>query len=384
MRKNRLFLALSLMLVFAMLLTGCKKATEAPTEPPEAAEPTEVPEVKPTEPPAEPPPTEVPEAELGSAERPIQVYFVPSVEVDTIVAGGEVLRQVLTDLTGYEFEVFVPTSYGAFVEGFCAEPEDAIGFPATTAYVVANARCGVDAALIAERYGDAFYYSGIYVPRDSTAESISDLDGLAWGFTDAISTSGFIVPTMWLPANGVTPVSSLATGGHTQAILAVYNGEVDFSTAYFNPPQPIEGSTVEKWEYGDPVEPFLDVVADCGVDENGEVICGDWQIEDARNRLAETSPDVIQKVRLLTISEPIPNDCLAFGPEFPADLRAEIVQVILDLQEDEEMWEATLEEIYNYSGMIATTDATYDVIRDMLEAGGISMEDLVAVLDAEE
>lgn len=383
MRTNRLFLVLSLILVFAMLLTGCKKATEAPTEPPEVVEPTDVPPPEPTEPPP-PPPTEVPMPDLGSAERPIQVYFVPSVEVDTIVTGGEVLRQALTDITGYEFEVFVPTSYGAFVEGFCAEPEDAMGFPATTAYVVANARCGVDAALLAERYGDAFYYSAIIVPRDSAAETISDLDGLTWGYTDAISTSGFIVPTMWLPAEGVTPASSLATGGHTQAVLAVYNGEVDFGTIYFNPPQPVEGSDVEKWAYGDPVEPYPDDVADCYTNEDFDLFCGDWEIKDARDRIAETSPDVIEKVRLLAISDPIPNDCLAFGPEFPADLRAEIVQVILDLQEDEEMWDATLAEIYNYSGMNPTTDATYDVVRDMLEMGGISMEDLVAVLDAEE
>lgn len=352
MHKNRLFLIFGLTVIAGITLAACAQPT--------------------------------PEPELGSAEKPIKVYFVPSVEVDTIVTGGEALRQALTAATGYEFEVFVPTSYGAFVEGFCAEPEDAMGFPATTAYVVANARCGVDAALLASRYGDPFYYSGIIVPRDSAAQTISDLDGLTWGYTDAISTSGFIVPTMWLPAEGVTPLSSLATGGHTQAVLAVYNGDVDFGTVYFNPPQPVEGSDVEKWEYGDPVEPYPDDMADCYVNEDFDLFCGDWEIKDARDRIAETSPDVIEKVRLLAISSPIPNDCLAFAPEFPADLRAEIVQAIMDLQEDEEMWEVTLEEIYNYSSMDPTTDATYDVVRDMLEAGGISMEDLVAVLDTEE
>ena len=44
-------------------------------------------------------PTATPTAELGSAERPIQVYFVPSVEADTIVTGGAVLEEALEEAT---------------------------------------------------------------------------------------------------------------------------------------------------------------------------------------------------------------------------------------------------------------------------------------------
>ena len=43
--------------------------------------------------------------ELGSADKPVQVYFVPSAEVDQIVTGGEVMRKALTEATGLEFEV---------------------------------------------------------------------------------------------------------------------------------------------------------------------------------------------------------------------------------------------------------------------------------------
>ncbi len=58
MRKNRMFLAVSLMLVAALVLGACAQAT--PTEAPPVA--TEAPTVPPPPP---PPPTEVP---LGSAE----------------------------------------------------------------------------------------------------------------------------------------------------------------------------------------------------------------------------------------------------------------------------------------------------------------------------
>ena len=89
-------------------------------------------------------------------------------------------------------------------------------------------------------------------------------------------------------------------------------------------------------------------------------------------------------MRVLAITDPIPNDCLAFGPDFPADLRQQIEQALTDLQEDEEMWEQTLQEIYNYDALIPATDAEYDVIRDYIEAGGLSMDDIVGILEAEE
>jgi len=332
-----------------------------------------------------PTPTPEPEAALGSSDRPIQVYFVPSVEVDTIVTGGEVLRQALTDATGLEFEVFVPTSYAAAIEGMCAAPEDTMGFPATMAYVVANARCGVDASMMAVRHGDPFYYSAVIVPRDSDAQTLADLNGLKWAYTYATSTSGYVVPQIWFPASGLEPGDSVAAGGHNEAVLAVYNGGADFGTVYFNPPQLVEGSDLEPWESGDPVEPYADVVDTCALTEDGKDIqCGDWLPKDARRSVRDTAPDVIQKVRLLAISDPIPNDCLAFGPDFPPDLRAQIEQALTDLQADEEMWGQTLKAIYNYDAMIPTTDADYDVLRDYIEAGGLSMDDIVGILQTED
>lgn len=379
MLKKRIWIALAMVVVISVVaISGCQQATPEPTEVPE--EPTEAP----TEEPTEVPPTEPPaEPELGSEERPIQVYFVPSVEAETIVAGGEVLQEALEEATGLAFEVYVPTSYAAFVEGMCAAPADSMGFPATFAYVVANARCGVDASMRAVRYGDPFYYGQIIVARDSEFESIEDLDGASWAYTDPTSTSGFIVPTIMLAANDVEVSESVATGGHGQAALAIYNGEADFGTTYFNPPQPVEGADVEPWEYGDDPEPYADVVDECVVTEEGDVVCGNWEIKDARNRIVDTAPDVIQQVRILAISEQIPNDCLAFGPDFPPELREQIEQALMDLQ-GTETWEQSLGEVYNWGSAVATSDADYDGIRAQVEAGGLSMDDIVGVLEGGE
>ena len=72
-------------------------------------------------------------------------------------------------------------------------------------------------------------------------------------------------------------------------------------------------------------------------------------------------------------------------PEFAVFVvRAQIEQALTDLQEDEEMWEQTLNEIYNYDALIPTTDEIYDGIRDYVEAGGLSMDDVVGLLQTEE
>ena len=60
-----------------------------------------------------------------------------------------------------------------------------------------------------------------------------------------------------------------------------------------------------------------------------------FSISTARANIRAEAPDVIQKVRILAVSDAIPNDTMAFGPEFPADLRAKInVRGIACLKKD--------------------------------------------------
>ena len=75
-------------------------------------------------------------AEIGSEEHPIKVLFVPSVEADVIVTGGEIMQEALETATGLSFEVVVPTSYAVTIEEMCASPEDTIGFIPGLGYVL--------------------------------------------------------------------------------------------------------------------------------------------------------------------------------------------------------------------------------------------------------
>lgn len=310
---------------------------------------------------------------LGTEENPIQVYFVPSGEAQTIVEGGEVLAQALEDATGYSYEVFVPTSYAATIEAMCAAPDSTMGFIPAAGYVIANQRCGVEVEAAAVRFGEAVYWAQYVVRRDSDIYVLGDLEGKTWGYGDPGSTSGFIVPSVELQAMGITPGEEVQTGGHNQTILAVYNGEVDFGTTYFTPPL----TPGAEWRFEDLPEPFDLSIDESYIGEDGELYVGDVRILDARRAVRETAPDVVDQVRILAISEPIPNDTLSFGPEFPMETREEIVNALFALSEDEEAWNATaLASAYSWTGIAAMDDEVFDSVRLQFEILGLTEEDI--------
>jgi phosphate/phosphite/phosphonate ABC transporter binding protein len=316
------------------------------------------------------------EVAVGTPDNPIKVLFVPSVDAQVIVAGGEIMKAALEEATGLTFEVSVPTSYAATIEEMCASPTNTMGFIPGLGYALASQLCGVDVAFKAVRFGFDVYWAQVLVPRDSDIDSIEDLAGLKWGYGDPGSTSGYMVPLVMLNEAGVTPGEQVQTGGHNQSAQALYNGEVDFATTFYSPPTLVDTGAVA-WEEGQDPDIPADLVASCGLDADKNLVCGNYRVRDARANIREAAPDVIQKERILMISPPIPNDTLAFGPEFPADVRAQIAEALVAFAQTEE-WGASIgsQDFYNWTGIAPATDEEYDFIRAMVTAVGMTMEDL--------
>lgn len=325
------------------------------------------------------------EAPLGSEERPIKVLFVPSVDVDAIITGGEVLANALNDATGLNFEASVPTSYAATIEEMCASPDDTIGFIPAQGYVLANDRCGVTVGAAAVRFGLPWYAAQIVVRADSPAESIEDLAGLTWGIPDFGSTSGYLFPTAMFQAAGVETGEIVETGGHPNAMLAVYNEDVDFATAFFSPP--LLPNYNRQWTYGvdDPeiwrqadeapvrTEEGRTFVAG-GPDEGG------YRILDARSSVTDTAPDIFEETRILALTDQIPNDTLSFGPDFPLNTANQIISALEDwVSEDNEacMQSICNEGFYNWTGISPVSDSFYDPVRFLMDTLGISADDVL-------
>jgi phosphonate transport system substrate-binding protein len=323
------------------------------------------------------------EATLGSEDRPIKVLFVPSVEVDQIISGGEILANALTEATGLNFEVSVPTSYAATIEEICASPDDTIGFIPAQGYVLANNRCGVTVGAAAVRFGLSWYAAQYVVPFDSTATSLEDLSGATWCIPDFGSTSGYLYPSAEFAALGIETGEVVETGSHNNSMLGVYNGDCDFATAFFSPP--LLPNYDRAWAYGvDSPEIWREAgVSPVRTEEgrtfvNGDPAEGGYRILDARSSVSDTAPDIFDQTRILAVTDRIPNDTVSFGPEFPLNTANNIVNALIDFTASDACAQSICsEEFYNWTGLEAVTDSFYDPVRSAMDFLGISEEDIL-------
>jgi phosphonate transport system substrate-binding protein len=293
------------------------------------------------------------------------------------------MAQALNEATGLTFEVVVPTSYAATIEEMCASPADTMAFIPGLGYAIASQLCGVDVAFKAVRFGYPVYWAEYIVARDSKYQTLADLQGAKWGYGDQGSTSGYMVPTVELAAAGIVPGEQVQTGGHNQTVTAVYNGEVDFGTVFYSVPLNPEGKpifTYDDYLAGkitslDQYEIPAASIPNCAPDAEGKkLLCDGYRIMDARANIRTEAPDVAQKVRILAVSQAIPNDTLSFGPEFPAELRAQIEAALMAFAQTE-AWGTSIgsADFYGWSGIMPATDAEYDMVRAMVTATGYKL-----------
>jgi phosphonate transport system substrate-binding protein len=82
-------------------------------------------------------------------------------------------------------------------------------------------------------------------------------------------------------------------------------------------------------------------------------------------------------VRILDITQEIPNDTLSFGPDFPADIRTQIEDALVAFAETPE-WDESIgnQDFYNWSGIEPASDAEYDIVRVVVDSQGITLDDL--------
>jgi len=275
-----------------------------------------------------------PEAALGTEENPIIWSVVPSGETERVVAGFEAVADLIFQETGLIIESSVATEYAGVIEAMCTTPPKAhMGSLATFAYVLAADKGCAEAELVAVRYGSPTYNGQLIVRADSGIKEIADLADKTFCRPDPLSTSGWIIPMLTLRAAGIDTDTDLAevvdAGSHDGVAAAVYNGDCDVGATYV----------------------------------------------DARTRIEEDYPDVMEQVIVIALTEDIPNDGVQYTSSFPRELRDQINAALLKIAETDEGKEA-LDTAYQWAALMQIDDTFYDPFRQVLSASGMNLEDL--------
>ncbi|PKO24033.1 MAG: phosphate/phosphite/phosphonate ABC transporter substrate-binding protein [Chloroflexi bacterium HGW-Chloroflexi-1] len=204
----------------------------------------------------------------------------------------------------------------------------AVAFVCTSAYIAGRRDFGMQLLAAPQVDGATVYYSYLIVPANSPARSMADLQGKVFAFTDPMSFSGRVYPTSLVRALGAEPETFFSrtffTYSHDNALRAVADGLAD-------------GAGVDSLVY-------------------------DFAV--ARE------PALASKVKVIHRSPPFGIPPVVVGPDVRPQLRAELYDLLLGLQDDPE-GPAILAAL-GFDRFVPIEDAAYDSVRQLTDGDGMT------------
>jgi phosphonate transport system substrate-binding protein len=327
---------------------------------------------------------EVTKSPLGTEARPVQLLFSPVVNTAVINRRGDILAQVLSEATGYQFTVGILDNEQTVIDMLCAAPVETIAFLSASGFVLADEQCGAQVGNVAVSSDGVTWKSGMIVTRrGSGIEELEDLAGKSWAVADRNSMANFLYFQALLEQEGIEPGDIIEVTGDSAAMLAVYEEEADFATADFVPPiMPYEERL---WQYGeDDPEPgrYLGIPprrSPIGyVLVNGEPEFGGYRLRDARSRIFDVAPQIYDRTQIVTLSAQIPNSAVAFGRDFPLGLARQVTTTLEAFAASEDcMASICATDFYGWVGLLPAEKEIFESIGFVVETLDLSAEELL-------
>ena len=150
-----------------------------------------------------------------------------------LVRRREVYREHLSKALGMPVRLYESSDYNGVIQAISSGQVDFANI-AGGGYANVDAQVGDKVApLLTPRQaeGETGYYSALVVRADSPMKSLADVKGHSLGYVDYNSTSGYLYPRAALRKQGIDPDTFFGktsfAGGHTQAVMALANGQFD-------------------------------------------------------------------------------------------------------------------------------------------------------------
>ncbi|MDX9998110.1 MAG: phosphate/phosphite/phosphonate ABC transporter substrate-binding protein [Phenylobacterium sp.] len=142
-------------------------------------------------------------------------------------------KRRLEAATGLPVKLYESSDYNGAIQALSSGQVDMANI-AGGGYANVDAQIGDKVApilTVRDAEGAVGYYSAVLVKADSPYRTMRDLKGKALGYVDFNSTSGYLFPRAKLREQGFDPDTyfgkSTFAGGHTQAVMALENGQFD-------------------------------------------------------------------------------------------------------------------------------------------------------------
>lgn len=265
-------------------------------------------------------------AEGENEDKIIRLGLSPAEDSAEILRKYEGFKEYMEESTGYEIELFVGADYTAVVEAFNSGHLDVAWF-GPSEYLLAKeiTNADIEAFAQATQEDDSVpYQSWIIVNSKSDIQSVEDLKGKTFAFTDPASTSGNIFGNYELIQQGFDPKNDFGevtySGSHDASALSVANGNLD-------------GAAVSSR--------LLEGFYDSGLVNE-------------------------EDIRVIAKSMEIPNDLMAFR----TDLSDDVKQNLRDAINDEEGVTQALEGT-GYGHFVEVDDSDFDIVREAFELAGV-------------
>jgi ABC-type phosphate/phosphonate transport system substrate-binding protein len=200
------------------------------------------------------------------------------------------------------------------------------------------------------------YYGCVMTRSDSGINRLEDLNGKTFAFSDETSTSGHIFARALLQRNKVELGHIFFAGGHPNAVRAVEDGKVAGGASFYSPPS--------------------------AANERDGTKVGDARFLILKNMADQETRDAfLDSVRVIALTDPIPNDVCCVRRGFP-ESTWRVFEASLNRFLETPDGQGAYYDLVAGVAAAPCTDADFDEFRDALKKTGVSASKLLKAAEA--
>ena len=301
--KHKFITMMILLTVIVITLSGCASAQQGKK--------IKLSEIDPT----------VGQTQSGSVDKPLRIAVSSVLSPKETVKSYNLFITYLQEKTGRKVQFLQRQSYQE-INDLIKNGEADLALICSGAYVAGKQDAKIELLAVPEVNGKATYQSYLIVSADSSYQTLKDLKGTTFAFTDPLSFSGRVAPSYMLWQMKQTPETFfkryIFTYSHDNSIRAVTDRVVD-------------SAAVDNLVYH---YALLD------------------------------NPELAQKIRVIGKSEEVGSPPVVVSADLDAKLKEQLKAILLNMNRNPEGQEAL--KPLSYEGFVEPLDKGYDPIRDML------------------